>query len=80
MKIVIDAREYSSSTGRYIERLLHYLMQTKSEHQYLVLLKSKDMNKFKPIKSNFKAVVCDHKEFTFDEQIGFKNQLRFDKG
>jgi len=75
MKIAIDAREYSTSTGRYIERLLHYLMQTKSEHQYLVLLKSGDMDKFKPNNPNYRAVECDYKEFSASEQTGFKKQL-----
>ena len=75
MKIAIDAREYSTSTGRYIERLLNYLMQTKSEHQYLVLLKPGDMDKFKPTNPNFKAVECDYKEFSASEQTGLKKML-----
>ena len=73
--VAIDAREYSTSTGRYIERLLHYLMQTKSEHQFLVLLKPGDMDKFKPTNLNFKAVECDYKEFSASEQTGFKKLL-----
>ncbi len=75
MKIAIDAREYSTSTGRYVERLLHYLMQTKSEHQFLVLLKPGDMDKFKPTNPSFEAVECDYKEFSASEQTGFKKQL-----
>ncbi len=75
MKIAIDAREYSTSTGRYVERLLHYLMQTKSEHQFLVLLKPGDMDKFKPANPSFEAVKCDYKEFSASEQTGFKKQL-----
>lgn len=74
-KIAIDAREYSTSTGRYVERLLNYLMQTKSEHQYLVLLKPGDMAKFQPTSPNFEAVECNYKEFTFAEQTGLKKQL-----
>lgn len=74
-KIVIDAREYSTSTGRYVERLLYYLMQTKSEHRFVVLLKPGDMDKFRPTSDRFEAVRCDYKEFTFGEQLGFKKQL-----
>ena len=74
-KIAIDAREYSTSTGRYVERLLHYLMQTKSEHRFLVLLKPGDMSKFKPVNPSFEAVECDYKEFSTSEQTGFKKQL-----
>jgi glycosyltransferase involved in cell wall biosynthesis len=75
MKIAIDAREYSTSTGRYIERLLHYLMQTKSEHHFLVLLKTEDMGKFKPVDDRFEAIECNHQEFTFAEQLSFIKQL-----
>lgn len=75
MKIVIDAREYSTSTGRYVQKLLHYLMQTKSEHRFVVLLKPGDMDKFRPTSDRFEAFRCDYKEFTFGEQLGFKKQL-----
>ena len=38
-RIVIDARELRTSTGRYVERLLHYLKEIDHEHDYTVLLK-----------------------------------------
>lgn len=75
MKIAIDAREYSTSTGRYVKKLLDYLMHTKSEHRFVVLLKPGDMDKFKPLNEQFEAVECNYKEFTFGEQLGFKKQL-----
>ena len=71
-KIVIDARELRTSTGRYIERLLHYLQKIDTENDYVVLLKPKDVAGWQPINPKFKAVACPHKEFTFDEQLGFK--------
>ncbi len=75
MKIAIDARELRTSTGRYVERLLYYLQRTKSEHEYVVLLTPKDMEGWFPTNPQFTKVACPHKEFTFDEQLGFKKQL-----
>jgi len=74
-KIVIDARELRTSTGRYIERLVHYLQQIDNDHEYLVLLKPKDFADWHPTNPNFKKVACPHKEFSFDEQIGLLKQL-----
>lgn len=73
--IVIDARELRTSTGRYIERLLHYLQQSDKENIYSVLLKSKDIKGWQTTNPNFKKVVCDYKEFTFGEQLGMAKQL-----
>ena len=73
--IVIDARELRTSTGRYIERLLHYLQQLDSENRYTVLLKSKDLEGWQPTNPNFTKQACDFKEFTLGEQVGFAKQL-----
>jgi glycosyltransferase involved in cell wall biosynthesis len=74
-RIVIDARELRTSSGRYVERLLHYLQQIDSEHHYQVLLKPKDID-WQPTKSHFEKLACPYKEFTFGEQLGFAEQLR----
>lgn len=74
-KIVIDARELRTSTGRYVERLLHYLQKIKSEHKFIVLLKPEDFNKWRPESDNFSKLVCPYKEFGLAEQTGFLNQL-----
>jgi glycosyltransferase involved in cell wall biosynthesis len=75
-RIVIDARELRTSTGRYIERLLHYLQQIDEEHQYRILLRPEDMSGWEPINPRFTPVACPYKEFTFGEQLGFARQLR----
>lgn len=75
MKITIDARELRTSTGRYMERLLHYLQQLDSEHEFVVLLKPEDMDGWQITNPRFTKVACPHKEFSFDEQLGFKKQL-----
>lgn len=74
--IVIDGRELRTSSGRYVERLLHYLQQLESEHQYTVLLKPADLEDWQPSKPSFTKVACPHKEFSFAEQIGLLRQVR----
>lgn len=74
MKIVIDARELRTSSGRYVERLLHYLQKLESNHSFTILLKPDDMD-WQPTNPNFQVVACPHKEFTFAEQRGLKKQI-----
>jgi glycosyltransferase involved in cell wall biosynthesis len=74
-RIVIDARTLRTSTGRYMDRLLHYLQEIDRQHEYIVLLKPQDIAGWNPAHSNFSKHICPHNEFGFDEQIGFKKQL-----
>ncbi len=74
-KIVIDARELRTSTGRYIERLLYYLQDIDHDNDYTVLLKPQDVAGWTPKTQNFSKLDCPYKEFTFSEQLGFKKQL-----
>lgn len=74
-KIVIDAREYTSTTGRYMFRLLQYLDELRINHELFILLKPSDMDVYDYQSANFHKVPCPHKEFTFDEQIGLKRQI-----
>jgi len=78
MKIVIDAREYPTSTGRYIRKLLEYLevVDSNSDRQYVVLIKSVDFDAYQPKAQNFTKVKADFKEFTFAEQFPFLRQIR----
>lgn len=76
MHIAIDARIINSSTGRYIERLLTYLETLDSPHEYSILVLKKDLDYWKPTKSNFRVVVADYRQYTFNEQIGFYFFLR----
>lgn len=79
-RIVIDCRTWRFGTGRYQERMVHYLQRTenertKYEHEYLILLRERDFDSFQPTNPNFKKVLCPYKEFTFGEQIGLLRQL-----
>lgn len=76
MKIVIDARELRTTTGRYIERLLHYLQQVDQRNHYVILLAKKDFDGWQPRNKRFEKVVTAYKEFTFGEQLGLLFQIR----
>ncbi|HEX7963740.1 MAG TPA: glycosyltransferase family 1 protein [Candidatus Saccharimonadales bacterium] len=74
-KIVIDARELRTSSGRYVERLLHYLQQIDHEHDYVILLKPQDMDGWRVTNPRFVKVACPFKEFTFSEQTALNAQI-----
>jgi len=73
--IVIDARIINSSTGTYVERLLHYLQEIDKENRYTILIPTKDNNYWKPTATNFKVLNADFANYSINEQIGFKKLL-----
>lgn len=75
MHIAIDARIINSSTGRYVERLIHYLQNIDKENNYTILVPSKDLDFFKPSNPNFIVKAADFDNYSFGEQIGFKKFL-----
>jgi len=76
-KIAIDAREYTTSTGRYMFRLVEYLEKLDSPHDYVLLLKPGDMDVYDLTNPRFTKLACPYKEFTFfGEQVRFRRQLR----
>lgn len=74
--IVIDSRNIGGSTGRYVERLLHYLQELDTTNRYSVLIYPKDLDKWAPMNTNFTKIACPRKEFSFDEQLGLLKQLK----
>ena len=75
MRIAIDARTLQTSTGRYVERLIHYLQKIDNRNDYIILLKPKDMDSWQADNPRFQKVACPFAEFSFAEQRGFKKQL-----
>lgn len=75
MHIVIDARIINSTTGRYVERLLHYLERVDTENHYTVLVPSKDIDFWHPTSSRFTVRPADFANYSFAEQVGFKALL-----
>lgn len=73
--IAIDARGYSTSTGRYVRKLIENLELLDTHNKYSILLKSRDWDKYEPGVKNFTKVQAEFTEFTLAEQLGFKRLL-----
>ncbi len=74
--IAIDARIINSSTGRYVERLIHYLEKIDHDNTYTILVPSKDKDFYTPVNPNFSVQTVDFKNYSFAEQTGFLKFLR----
>jgi glycosyltransferase involved in cell wall biosynthesis len=72
MHIAIDARIINSSTGTYVERLVHYLQTVDKTNQYSILVPAKDLNYFTPTNPNFTVMAADFANYSFAEQTKFK--------
>lgn len=75
MTIAIDARIINSSTGRYVERLLHYLQAIDTKNTYVVLVRQKDATYWTPKAKNFSMRVAEFDNYSLAEQFGFKRFL-----
>lgn len=73
--IVIDARIVNSTTGTYVERLLHYLQKIDGSNRYTVLIPTKDKDFWKPFAKNFTVKLADFDDYSFAEQTSFKTFL-----
>lgn len=74
-KIVIDARESGTSTGRYIDKLIEHLHALRPKYEVIVLTKSHRIEFMQKIAPKFTTIKSDYKEFGFAEQTGFMWQL-----
>ena len=75
-RIVIDARESGTTTGRYIDKLIEHLYKLRPRYEIVVVTKSNRKKYIKGIAPSFKVVTTAFREFTFDEQLGFRRQLQ----
>ena len=74
-RVVIDARESGTSTGRYIDKLVEYMHKLRPEHEIIILAKKHRLGFFNTIAPSFRVTKTAFEEFTFSEQIGFKKQI-----
>lgn len=74
-KIVIDARESGTTSGRYVDKLIEYLALAKPKHKFVVLAKKNRVEFLHKIAPRFEIIETPYKEFTFSEQLGFWRQL-----
>jgi len=75
MHIAIDARIINSSTGRYVERLVHYLQEIDTKNHYTILVPPKDKDFFVPTNKNFTVQTIDIPNYSLAEQTKFKTFL-----
>ncbi|HVW23032.1 MAG TPA: glycosyltransferase family 1 protein [Candidatus Saccharimonadales bacterium] len=80
MKVVIDARESGTSTGRYIDKLVENLARLDWPYEHVILTKPERLQYMQNAAPNFTVLGSPYKEFTFAEQLGFKKQLDGIKG
>jgi glycosyltransferase involved in cell wall biosynthesis len=79
-RIVIDARGYHTSTGRYTRKLIEYLERIDGKNhnrEYIVLLHKKEFKDYTPKAGNFSKQVADFSHYGLAEQFGF---LKFLEG
>jgi glycosyltransferase involved in cell wall biosynthesis len=69
--IAIDARIISSTTGRYVERLIHYLEKIDRDNTYTILVRKKDLGFYTPQNPNFTITEADFADYSFAEQTKF---------
>ncbi len=74
-RLVIDARESGTSTGRYIDKLIEHLHELKPTEEVVILTKTDRLDFFARLTPTFRVVKSDYKEFTFAEQIGLLKQI-----
>lgn len=74
-RIVIDARESGSTTGRYVDKLVEYLHKLRPQYEIVLLAKPPRIKFLAALAPSFKVVPCPIKEFTFAEQIRLKRQI-----
>lgn len=74
-RIVIDAREINSSTGRYVERLLTYLCTIDHTNHYFIIIHPKDEAYWTPTSKNFTLVTSAAQKFTLAEQLSLKREI-----
>lgn len=75
-KLIIDARESGTSTGRYVDKLVEYLEKLEPNLEVTVLAKNHRVDYLKSVAPLFKVVESNFKEFTLAEQIGFWRQIK----
>lgn len=73
--IVIDGRIIDSSTGVYVQRLLHFLHEKPENYAYTVLVPSASLEKWQGKYPKFQFVAADQPNYSFAEQLSLARQL-----
>ena len=73
--IVIDARLYSSTTGRYARNLIKNLEYIDKNNRYTILLNNKDFSLYVPKSNNFSKISVNHENYLFVSHKKYKTML-----
>lgn len=68
-KIFIDSRIIKSSTGRYVENLIRYLEKLNSDHDFTLIVRSKDVEYTQKLFPKLQVLTVDADDYSIDEQI-----------
>lgn len=74
-RLVIDARESGTSTGRYVDKLIAYLQTLHPAFEVVLLTKPSRVASLQKAAPGFRVMPTPYREFSFGEQLGFKRQL-----
>ncbi|MEO8784744.1 MAG: glycosyltransferase family 1 protein [Candidatus Saccharimonadales bacterium] len=75
-RIVIDARESGTTTGRYVDKLVEHIYQLRPNYQFVILAKPHRLDFFKQVAPDFEIIESNVKEFTFAEQTKLLQQFK----
>ena len=75
MKLIIEARESGTSTGRHIDKLIENLYKLNPDFEITIHTKPHRVAFFKQLTPGFGVEESNFKEFTFAEQFGLARQL-----
>lgn len=75
-KIVIDARESGTSTGRYIDKLIEHLHKLNSDYKFTILTKSSRLSYLRKVAPRFNIIESPWEEFSLHEQLDLLKQIR----
>lgn len=70
-RILIDARESGTTSGRYVDKLVEHLHVLQPTYEIIVATKPHRVEFFRQLAPDFAVVAANFKEFTFAEQLGF---------
>lgn len=74
-KIVIDARESGTSSGRYVDKLIEHLHALQPAHEFVILTKPQRVAYLEHVAPSWTVIPSPHKEFTVAEQLSLKSQI-----
>jgi len=74
--IVLDARGYFTTTGRYIRKLVEGLARLDDDHRYTLILPADRLAEWSPPSPRFRAVGSPAPFFSFAEQVSLARQIR----